>query len=170
MLPHQLPVVLESTQGLINSHSLQVCAVILKGHPFRDKISPFHVWQYRREGFQMGPLSLHAFELLARPRDSFGAVLLCNNYKIAAFQKQKGNSQFVGNPCKTMIFQVANLYHLVKRKNSDKRNILLPIPCFLREILLKKRNFHFKNHHIYLQYERVLKIFQFHILNITKFG
>jgi len=52
----------------------------------------------------MGPLSLHAFELLARPRDSFGALLLCNNYKIAAFQKQKGNSQFVGNPCKTMIF------------------------------------------------------------------
>jgi hypothetical protein len=46
----------------------------------------------------MGPLFLHAFELLARPRDSFGALLLCNNYKIAAFQKQKGNLTICRKP------------------------------------------------------------------------
>jgi len=51
------------------------------------------------------------------------------------------------------------------------KNILLQVPCLLEFSFPKKNSLQiYKNHHNCLQYERVLKNFYFHILNIAKFG
>jgi len=58
---------------------------------------------------------------------------------------------------KVGFFLVANIHHFLKKKNALKKKYFVKIYCFL---ICQKLS----------QYERIFKIFQFAILNITIFG
>jgi hypothetical protein len=62
--------------------------------------------------------------------------------------------------CEALIIFVANFHHFAKKKKGKK--ILSQILC-LNKIITRYC-------HNCLQYERVLKVFYFHILDITKYS
>ncbi len=51
-----------------------------------------------------------------------------------------------------------------------KRVFCHKFPVFVNLFFAKERIIYLEIHHNCLQYERVLKTFYFHILNVTKFG
>jgi hypothetical protein len=75
--------------------------------------------------------------------------------------------------CGPVIFSVVNFHHFAIKKIKLKTNILSQIPCFERSgqkrKILKSPKIA-KSQHNCQKYERVLKIFHFHILNIAEFG
>jgi len=69
-----------------------------------------------------------------------------------------------------MMFFLWRIFVILREKNSKKKCDKFPV--FFKKIRQKTKNIQkfVKNHHSCQQYERVLKILYFDILNFAKFG